>query len=103
MRLLIIEDDRELSYVMKAGLEKSGFHVDVANQGLEGEDKGFANRYDAILLDLNLPDKDGMEILSFLREQHIDTPIVIVTARDEVVQRALGLNTGADDYIIKPF
>ncbi len=103
MRLLIIEDDRELSYVMKAGLEKSGFHVDVANQGLEGEDKGFVNRYDAILLDLNLPDKDGMDILSFLREQHIDTPIVIVTARDEVVQRALGLNTGADDYIIKPF
>ncbi|MEV2908971.1 response regulator transcription factor [Paenibacillus larvae] len=61
------------------------------------------SRYDSILLDLNLPDKDGIEILSFLRENHIHTPIVIVTARDEVYQRALGLNSGADDYIIKPF
>ncbi|MCB2311465.1 response regulator transcription factor [Clostridium tagluense] len=103
MRLLIIEDDKELSYVMKIGLEKSGFTTDVANTGFEGEEKAFANSYDSILLDLNLPDKDGLEILSFLRENDIHTPIIIVSARDEVQQRALGLNSGADDYIIKPF
>ncbi|MBU3093117.1 response regulator transcription factor [Clostridium sp. CF011] len=103
MRLLIIEDDKELSYVMKIGLEKNGFTADVANTGFEGEEKAFANSYDTILLDLNLPDKDGIEILSFLRENNIHTPIIIVSARDEVQQRALGLNSGADDYIIKPF
>ena len=88
---------------MKIGLEKSGFTVDIANTGFEGEEKAFANSYDSILLDLNLPDKDGIEILSFLRENNIHTPIIIVSARDEVQQRALGLNCGADDYIIKPF
>ncbi|MBW9150297.1 response regulator transcription factor [Clostridium sp. CM028] len=103
MRLLIIEDDKELSYVMKIGLEKNGFTADVANTGFEGEEKAFANSYDTILLDLNLPDKDGIEILSFLRENNIHTPIIIVSARGEVQQRALGLNSGADDYIIKPF
>ncbi|MEV2861316.1 response regulator [Paenibacillus larvae] len=103
MRLLIIEDDIELSHVMKSELEKGGFKVDVANTGMDGEEKSFVSRYDSILLDLNLPDKDGIEILSFLRENHIHTPIVIVTARDDVYHRALGLNSGADDYIIKPF
>ncbi|WP_253198250.1 response regulator transcription factor [Clostridium sp. CF011] len=88
---------------MKIGLEKNGFTADVANTGFEGEEKAFANSYDTILLDLNLPDKDGIEILSFLRENNIHTPIIIVSARDEVQQRALGLNSGADDYIIKPF
>ncbi|MDT2254697.1 response regulator [Paenibacillus larvae] len=65
MRLLIIEDDIELSHVMKSGLEKGGFKVDVANTGMDGEEKSFVSRYDSILLDLNLPDKDGIEILSF--------------------------------------
>jgi two-component system response regulator QseB len=103
MRVLIIEDDRELSQVMKAGLEKSGFTADVANSGADGEEKAYATPYDAILLDLNLPDKDGMEILSFLRQSQVATPVIIITARDEITQRALGLDTGADDYIIKPF
>lgn len=103
MRLLIIEDNKELSYVMKEGLEKLGFTIDVANYGLEGEEKAYVNTYDAILLDLNLPDKDGIEILKFLRESSIAVPIIIVTARDEVSQRSLGLDLGADDYMIKPF
>lgn len=63
MRLLIIEENRELSASMKAGLEKDGFYVDVSNLGLEGEEKAYVNSYDAILLNLNLPDKDGLEIL----------------------------------------
>lgn len=103
MRLLVIEDDKELALVMKEGLEEHGFTVDVSNTSIEGEEKALANGYDAILLDLNLPDKDGLDILTFLREQDLHTPIVIITARHEVAERARGLNSGADDYIIKPF
>jgi len=103
MRLLIIEDDKELAYVMKDGLERSGFTADISTTGFDGEFKAHTNSYDAILLDLNLPDKDGLAILAFLRENNVNTPIVIITARNEVNQRALGLNSGADDYIIKPF
>ncbi len=66
MRVLIIEDNKELSYNIKSGLENAGFVVDIANCGLDGEEKAFVNDYDAILLDLNLPDKDGIEILEFL-------------------------------------
>lgn len=103
MRLLIIEDDFALSAVMKAGLENSGFIVDMAHTGEDGEYKACVNRYDAIVLDLNLPDKDGIEILSYWRGNEMYTPVVIVTARDEVRERVLGLNNGADDYIVKPF
>ncbi|HHV97583.1 MAG TPA: response regulator transcription factor [Clostridiaceae bacterium] len=103
MRLLVIEDDKELAFVMKQGLEERGFTVDVANTGIEGEEKALANGYDAILLDLKLPDKDGLDVLTFLREQELQTPILIITARHAVAERARGLNCGADDYIIKPF
>lgn len=103
MRLLIVEDDRKLSQLMKLGLEKAGFTADVANTGAEGEEKAIVNSYDTILLDLNLPDKDGLEVLSFLQKNDVTTPVIIITARDEVQQRALGLNSGADDYVVKPF
>lgn len=81
MRLLIIEDNKELADSMKAGLEKAGFQADVSYMGNEGEELAFINNYDAILLDLNLPDKDGIDILKFLRSQHIETPVIIITAR----------------------
>ncbi|WP_125152659.1 response regulator transcription factor [Clostridium rectalis] len=103
MRLLIIEDNIELSNFTKIGLEKMGFYVDVSNNGIDGEEKAYVNRYDAILLDLNLPDKDGLEILKYLRTSKINVPIIIITARDEISERALGLDLGADDYIVKPF
>ncbi|RZS92703.1 response regulator transcription factor [Cuneatibacter caecimuris] len=103
MLLLIIEDDRDLAASMKKGLEKYGFYVDVSNLGAEGEEKAYVNEYDVILLDLNLPDKDGIEILQFLRESGIETPVLIISARDEIEERALGLDLGADDYITKPF
>ncbi len=103
MRLLIIEDDQELALVMMKGLEEGGFIVDVSNTGIEGEEKALANGYDAILLDLNLLDKDGLDVLAFLREQELHTPIIIISARHKVAERARGLNSGADDYIIKPF
>lgn len=103
MRLLIIEDNKDLANSMKAGLEKAGFYVDLSYTGNEGEELAFVNGYDAILLDLNLPDKDGIDILKFLRSERIETPVIIITARDEIEERALGLDLGADDYLTKPF
>ena len=100
MRVLIIEDKVEILKCMKVELEKSGLYVDIANNGLEGEEKAYVNEYDVILLDLSLPDKDGMEILKYLRKENIETPIIIITASIEITK---GLNLGADDYIVKPF
>jgi len=103
MRILIIEDNRELAMSVQKGLERENFSVDLAFSGLVGEEKAYVNAYDAILLDLNLPDRDGLSILNFLRESTIDTPIIITTARDEIEERAKGLDFGADDYLVKPF
>lgn len=100
MRVLIIEDNVEILKCMKVELEKSGLYLDIANNGLEGEEKAYVNEYDVILLDLSLPDKDGMEILKYLRKENIETPIIIITASIEITK---GLNLGADDYIVKPF
>lgn len=103
MRILIIEDDKPLSYELKDGLERKGFAVDVANTGNEGEEKAFVTDYDAMLLDLNLPDKDGMEILEFLRRENRDIPVIIISARNMSRDRIQGLDMGADDYVVKPF
>ena len=103
MRILIIEDNRELALSVQKGLEREKFSVDLAFSGVTGEEKAYVNTYDAILLDLNLPDKDGLSILNFLRESDIDSPIIIITARDEIEERAKGLDFGADDYLVKPF
>ncbi len=103
MRVLIIEDDRQLAKEMKTGLERQGFTVDIANTGLEGEEKASITDYDAVLLDLNLPDRDGLDILAFLRNSGRNMPVLIVSAREAVKERAAGLDLGADDYIVKPF
>ncbi|MBO1305172.1 response regulator transcription factor [Enterococcus sp. 669A] len=103
MRVLIIEDNIELANTVKTGLERENISVDAAYTGAVGEEKAFVNLYDAILLDLNLPDKDGLAILNFLRESAVETPIIIITARDEIQERAKGLDFGADDYLVKPF
>jgi len=103
MRLLIIEDNKKLADIMKEQLERSGYAVDLSNDGIDGEEKAYVNGYDVILLDLNLPDKDGLSILEHMRNEQIDTPVIIITARDETEQRVLGLDLGADDYIVKPF
>lgn len=103
MRLLIIEDNIELTNSMKKGLEKVNFQVDISNNGEDGTEKATVNEYDVILLDLNLPDGDGIDILKDLRKKAINTPIIIITARDAVSDLAIGLDNGADDYISKPF
>ena len=103
MRVLIIEDDRQLAKEMKTGLERQGFTVDIANTGLEGEEKASITDYDDVLLDINLPDRDGLDILAFLRNSGRNMPVLIVSAREAVKERAAGLDLGADDYIVKPF
>ncbi len=102
MRALIIEDNKELCEYMKLSLLDDNYAVDTSYTGVEGEEKGYVNSYDVILLDLNLPDKDGLKILDFWRKEGITTPVIIITARDELKQRAEGLDMGADDYIAKP-
>ena len=100
MRTLIIEDNKEILKCMKVELEKFGLYVDIASNGLEGEEKAYVNEYDIILLDITLPDKDGMDILKYLRKESIETPVIVITASDDITRC---LNLGADDYIKKPF
>lgn len=102
MKILIIEDDLVLLNTTKDQLEKAGFGVDTASSAEDGLFQTEVNQYDAIVLDINLPDGNGFEICKKLREQHITTPILIMTARDGVDDRVKGLNLGADDYVLKP-
>lgn len=103
MRVLVVEDNRELALSVKKGLEQENISVDLAYDGEQGEEKAFVNSYDGILLDLNLPKRDGLEVLQNLREEEVESPVIIITARDEIEERAKGLDFGADDYLVKPF
>ncbi len=103
MKILIIEDDKRIATVMQRGLKEEGFAVDVVYDGEEGEYMAAENPYDAVVLDLNLPDKDGMAICKKLRQSKVQTPIIMVTARTSIEDRVKGLNLGADDYLTKPF
>ena len=102
MRILLIEDNQNLLETMKQGLELQNYQVDLAHDGEEGEEKAFVNQYDCICLDLNLPKKSGLHVLKFLRLSQINTPVIIITARDLLEERTLGLDLGADDYLVKP-
>lgn len=103
MKILIIEDEKRLARLLKLGLEENGFTVDLAHDGSEGRFQAENYPYDAVVLDLMLPEVDGLTILSSLRERSDDVPIIIITARGEVEDRIKGLNLGADDYLAKPF
>lgn len=103
MRVLVIEDNRDLALSVKKGLEQENISVDLAFDGESGEEKAFVNPYDGILLDLNLPKKDGLAVLRTLRAEAVESPVIIITARDEIEERAKGLDFGADDYLVKPF
>lgn len=100
--VLIIEDERELVKVLKAYLENAGYHVLTAERGDSGLSSWQQNKPDMVLLDLNLPGLDGLEIAKEIRRQG-DTPLIMVTARVEEVDRLIGLEIGADDYITKPY
>lgn len=103
MRILLVEDNRRLSNSLRASLEEDGYAVDPAYDGQEGQDLAEVYPYDAIILDIMLPIKDGIEVCRQLRNNHINTPIIMLTARDSVEDRVLGLDSGAEDYLVKPF
>lgn len=103
MRVLLIEDDRMLGEGLAEALSRHGFSVDWTRDGMLGEEAARHADHAAILLDLGLPKRDGLDILSDLRRSGIDAPIIILTARDALDDRVNGLNLGADDYLVKPF
>ncbi len=103
MRLLVVEDDPAISHFLVKGLREDQHLVDLAEDGEAAEAQALAGDYDAILLDVMLPGQDGIEVCRRLRAQGVDTPILMVTARDAVGDRVRGLDTGADDYMVKPF
>ncbi|WP_373649927.1 response regulator transcription factor [Schlesneria sp. DSM 10557] len=102
MRVLVIEDEPNIRRLLREILEESGYCVDVAVDGHEGLSKAVTWPYDAVILDLLLPQMDGWELLESLRETH-NTPVLILSARDALSDRVLGLDLGADDYLSKPF
>jgi DNA-binding response OmpR family regulator len=103
MRVLLVEDSARLQQSIGTALRRSGFAVDVAEDGEEGLWQAESNNYDAIVLDIMLPKLDGLEVLRRLRHGGKTTPVLLLTARDTVQDRVRGLNEGADDYLIKPF
>ena len=103
MRILLIEDNHRLSDSLRATLVEDGYAVDAAYDGLEGEEMALLTPYDIIVLDIMLPKRDGIEVCRSLRDQKNTTPILMLTARDALDDRVLGLDSGADDYLVKPF
>ena len=103
MRILLIEDNHRLSDSLRATLNEDGYAVDAAYDGLEGEEMALLTPYDIIVLDIMLPKRDGIEVCRSLRDQKNITPILMLTARDALDDRVLGLDSGADDYLVKPF
>lgn len=103
MKLLIIEDEVDLARMLQKGLQKRGYVVDMAHDGLEGLETACINDYDAIVLDLNLPTLDGLDVLERLRAEKPDSRVLILSARSEIEDRVKGLELGASDYLPKPF
>ncbi|MFD2627919.1 response regulator transcription factor [Oceanobacillus kapialis] len=101
--ILIVDDEKSIVTLLNFNIEKAGFQTDVAYDGAEAIKKAEANDYDLIILDLMLPEMDGMEVCKYLRNNKIDTPILMLTAKDEEFDKVLGLELGADDYLTKPF
>ena len=103
MKILVVEDDRKVAGFIEQGLREEGYAVDVAKDGEEGVMMAHINSYDAILLDLMLPKKNGLQVAAELRGEGRTTPILMLTARDATEDIVRGLNAGADDYLSKPF
>src|SRR5215467_9762477 len=103
MRVLVVEDERKLANVLASALSTEPYEVATASDGDEGLARATTEAFDAVVLDLMLPGRSGLEILHALRHRRIPTPVLILTARDGVDDRVLGLDLGADDYLVKPF
>jgi two-component system copper resistance phosphate regulon response regulator CusR len=103
VRVLVVEDERKLAQILASALEAERYDVVVARTGEDGFFRANAEVFDLVVLDLMLPGRNGLDILQALRQRHIGTPVMILTARDGVDDRVLGLDRGADDYLVKPF
>ncbi len=103
MHILFIEDEARIADFVQAGLKEQGFVVDYCDHGDEGYERALGETFDAIVLDIMIPGKDGLFILKQLRQAGRDTPVILLTARNELDDRLAGLNLGADDYLAKPF
>lgn len=103
MRILIVEDEPRMAALVRQGLEEESYAVDVVDNGREVFDWVAIYTYDLIILDIMLPGMNGLEICRLLREQGVATPVLMLTARDTVADRVKGLDSGADDYLVKPF
>jgi len=103
MRILVVEDELKVAKALKEGLEGEGFDVLVASTGEDAFFRVNTEKFDLILLDLMLPGRDGLQILTTIRKRGLETPVLLLTARDTLEDRVTGLNSGADDYLVKPF
>lgn len=103
MRILIIEDEWKVAKALQEGLEREKYVVTVAGDGEEGFFQLFERPFDLVLLDLNLPGRDGMDVLRTMRQRGLQIPVIILSARDALSSKVAGLETGADDYLVKPF
>ena len=103
MRILLVEDDPNLGPLLKKELERNGFAIDLADNGVDGEIMGKIEPYDAVVLDLGLPKRPGLEVLQNWREQGNNVPVIVLTGRDAWHERVDGFKAGADDYLGKPF
>jgi DNA-binding response OmpR family regulator len=103
MRILVVEDEPKVADALREGLESEDYEVEIARTGEEGFFLVNAQTFDLVILDLMLPGRDGIEVLRVLRQRGLQTPVLILTARDAVDDRVTGLDCGADDYLVKPF
>jgi two-component system copper resistance phosphate regulon response regulator CusR len=103
MRILVVEDEKKVADFVKKGLQEQGYAVDVAYNGAEGFNLALNALHDLIILDIYLPGMDGLLILKRLREEKVKTPVLLLTVRATIEDKVLGLNSGADDYLTKPF
>src|SRR5215813_3192244 len=103
MRVLVVEDEPGIAQFIRQGLREAGYAVDVAYDGEEGLDYVYVAAYDVLVLDILLPQLDGLDVLHALRARGVKTPVLLLTAKDTVEDRVRGLDVGADDYLVKPF
>jgi len=103
MRVLVVEDEPGIAQFIRQGLREAGYAVDVAHDGQEGLDYAYVAEYDVLVLDILLPKLDGLHVLRVLRDRGIKSPVLLLTAKDTVEDRVRGLDSGADDYLVKPF
>ena len=102
-KILVVDDEPSIVTLVKFNLEKSGYDVETASNGKQAIDMSVENNYDLIVLDIMLPELDGFEVLKELRKNQNDIPVILLTAKDEELDKVLGLELGADDYLTKPF